>query len=419
MSSLAAMRAVVANREFALLWSGQTISQFGDGILSVALPLLVLRITSNATDLGLVVAARLVPTVVFLLLGGALSDRVSRRWAMLVSDANRAAITATLGLLALTGRLDLGELLVGSILFGIFDALFYPASTALLPELIAAESLTAGNSLSRFSGALAGGLVGPVVGGVASSTIGTSWPLIIDAATFVISALFLVVMHPTPTPPVSGKSMVSEVLEGLAYCRGTPWISWTIGVAGVANALVFSPAVILLPLLFKRVLHAANWMVGVGFAAIGLGGLVGAALMAVLPNPRARVRTMWMAWSIAPLLAIVFGLTRSAWWASFVVFIVGGFTMVGNILWQALLQSEVPTDILGRVSSVDWMVSLGLSPVGVAAAGLVSGVVGVRATIIVPALMMVVLSLVPLVLVRSITAVDRRPSPREEPGATA
>ena len=235
MASLTPMREVLSNRQFALLWGGQTVSQFGDGIISVALPLLVLAITKNATDLGLVVAARLVPTVVFLLLGGAVTDRVSRRLAMLTSDASRAAITASLGVLALSGSLNLTELLVGSILFGIFDALFYPASTALLPELIAPAQLTSGNSLSRFSNALAGGLIGPLAGGVIASTIGTSWSLIIDAGTFVVSAGCLLAMRSTPRPEASGTSMVSEIGEGLSYCRRTPWIIWSIGMAGIAN----------------------------------------------------------------------------------------------------------------------------------------------------------------------------------------
>ena len=409
MASLASVREVLSNRQFTLLWSGQTVSQFGDGILSVALPLLVLAITNNATDLGLVVAARLVPTVVFLLLGGAVTDRVSRRLAMLTSDASRAVITASMGLLALTGSLNFTELLVGSILFGIFDALFYPASTALLPDLISVEHLTTCNSLSRFSGALAGGLIGPITGGVVASTIGTSWSLIIDAGTFVVSAGCLLIMRRTSRPESSGHSMVVEIKEGLLYCRKTPWIFWTIGVAGLANALVFSPTAVLLPLLFKRVLHAPNWMVGVGFAAIGLGGLVGAAIMIVIPRPKARIRTMWLVWATAPILAVLFGLARSAWLASFIVFAVGGLLMVGNILWESLMQSEVPKEILGRVSSVDWMVSLGLSPVGVAVAGVVSGSIGVRATIIVPSTVVGLLSLLPLIFVRSITSIDRRP----------
>ena len=409
MASLTPMRKVLSNRQFALLWGGQTVSQFGDGIISVALPLLVLAITKNATDLGLVVAARLIPTVVFLLLGGAVTDRVSRRLAMLMSDASRATITASLGVLGLSGSLNLTELLVGSILFGTFDALFYPSSTALVPELITPEQLTSSNSLSRFSRSLAGGLIGPITGGVIASTIGTSWSLIIDAGTFVVSASCLVAMRPTPRPEASGTSMVSEIKEGLSYCRKTPWIIWSIGVAGLANAFVFSPFAVLLPLLFKRTLHAPNWMVGVGFAAIGLGGLVGALGMIVLPEPKRRVRTMWLAWSTAPLIVIPFGLAPTAWVAVIFVFVAGMLVMVGNILWGSLMQSEVPKEVLGRVSSVDWMVSLGLAPVGVALAGVVSGAVGIRVTIIVPGVVIGVTALLALAAVRSVTAIDRRP----------
>lgn len=228
MASLTSVRGALSNRQFALLWGGQTVSQFGDGIMSVALPLLVLAITKSGTALGIVVAARLVPTVAFLLLGGALTDRISRRLAMLTSDASRAGIAGVLGVLGLTGLLDLTELLIGSILFGTFDALFYPASTAMLPEVVPAEHLTSGNSLSRFSGALAGGLLGPMTGGVIASTIGTSWALVIDAGSFLISAGCLLAMKSTPPPERSGGSMVNEVRQGLAYCRKTPWIVWSI-----------------------------------------------------------------------------------------------------------------------------------------------------------------------------------------------
>jgi MFS family permease len=413
MASFALARGALANRQFALLWGGQTISRLGDGVMSVALPLLVLTITGSATDLGVVVAARLVPTVVFLLLGGAVSDRVSRRLAMLVSDAIRTLISATLGVLALNARLNLTEMLAGALTFGLFDALFYPASTALLPEVAAAEHLTSSNSLNRFSGTLAGGLLGPLVGGVIASTIGVSWSLIIDASTFVVSAGCLVAMRRTPRPAPSGASVMSDIREGLSYCRRTPWLIWSIMVAGVANALIFTPSAIMLPLLYKRLLHAPNWMVGVGFAAVGVGGLFGAVAMMVVARPRAQVRAMWLAWTGAAFLSVVFGLMSSTWLASSIALGTGALLIVGNILWDSLVQSEVPREILGRVSSVDWTFSLGLSPIGVALAGVVSGTVGVRATIVVPGIVVSTVALALLVSVRSITAIDRRELPRD------
>ncbi len=406
MPSKTAVRETLSNRQFALLWGGQTVSQFGDGVMSVALPLLVLTMTKSAADLGIVVAARLVPTVVFLLLGGAVSDRVSRRLAMLTSDVSRAAISATLGALGIAGLLNLTELLVGVILFGTFDALFYPASTAMLPEIVATDHLMSANSLSRFSGALGGGLLGPMAGGVIASTMSPSWSLVIDAGTFVVSASCLLAMKSTPTPVRSRNSMISDVKEGLTYCRATPWILWSIVVAGLANALVFSPSAVLLPLLFKRSLHAANWMVGLGFSMIGLGGMVGTLLMLVFPRPRRRVRTMLLVWCAGSLLAVPFGLAPSAWVALVIVFLVGVMLMVGNILWESLIQAEVPREILGRVSSVDWMVSLGLTPIGVASAGLVSGIVGVRPTIVVPGLFVGLVGISVVVLLRSVTLID-------------
>ena len=180
-----------------------------------------------------------------------------------------------LGILAVLGGLNFTELVVGSVLFGLFDALIYPASTALLPDIVASEHLTASNSLNRISGTLLGGLFGPLVGPVVASTIGVSWALIIDAGTFVVSASCLLLMRATARPLTTQTNVVREIIEGLSYGRKMPRLIWIISVAGLANALVFSPTAVMLPSLFKRVLHVSNFMVGVGFAALGLGGMLG------------------------------------------------------------------------------------------------------------------------------------------------
>lgn len=410
MPSLGPIRSVLRNRQFALLWGGQTVSLFGDGIVSVGLPLLVLETTNSAVDLGLVVAARLVSTFLFLLLGGAITDRVSRRLAMLMSDAARAVITAALGIMALSGVLSLANLVAGAILFGTFDALFYPASNALYPELIEESQIIPANSLRQVSEQLAASLLGPIMGGVIASTIGTSWSLVIDSGTFVVSAACLASMRPTPRPADTVGSILSEVAVGVRYCRQTAWIFWTLVVAALANAVVYAPVVVLLPLLFTRTLHAPSWQVGVGFASFGLGGLVGALALATLPRPKRRVRAMWLLWGTASFVTALYGIAPSTWSASVVVLVIGPLLISGQIIWESLLQAEVPGEILGRVSSVARMTSSGLAPVGVAAAGIVAGVVGVRIAIVVPAVAIGVLSFVVLATVRSLTEIDRRPA---------
>jgi MFS family permease len=397
----------LANRQFALLWSGQTVSQFGDGIVAVALPLLVLHTTGSAADLGLVVAARLLPTIAFLLIGGALTDRVSRRLAMLTSDGARALIAGALGALALAGTLNFAELIVGALLFGTFDALFFPASSAMYPEVLAPEELVRANSLRQSSATIAGQLLGPVVGGLIVATVGTSWSLLIDAGTFVVSAGCLAVMRPTPRPTHTGASMVHQIAEGIRFCRQTSWILWTLVVAGFMVALVYAPIEVLIPLLFTKTLHTSSVGLGIGFAAFGLGGLVGALTLAVVPTPRHRVRTMWTCWIVATFIAVLYGLSPTVWVACVALFMMGPLLMGGQIIWESLLQAEVPREMLGRVSSVDYMVSFSLAPVGVAVAGVVAGAVGIRVAIVVPAIACALASLAVLILVRSMTALDR------------
>lgn len=402
-------RRALSHRQFLLLFSGQTVSQWGDGIFAVALPLLVLSLTGSGADLGLVVGARLVPTVVFLLLGGALTDRVSRRLAMLTSDAGRALIAAALGVLALTHHLHFTGLVVGSLLFGCFDALFFPSSMALVPELLPADDLVAANAVSRLGFQIFGNMLGPLTGGLIATALGPSWPVLIDAGTFVVSAGCLLAMRPTPAPTPSGASMIADIREGLVFCRTTPWLLWTIVVAGFANALVFSPSSILMPLLFKRVLHTPNWMVGTGFAAFGLGGMVGSLVLLSVRRPRRRVTVMWIVWAGGSLACVPFGLSKWPWLCVGLVALVGLSLVWGNVLWETLMQTEVPPELLGRASSVDWLVSLALTPVGVALAGLLADHVGVRLTIVVPAAAASALAVIVLVMMPSITAIDRRP----------
>jgi len=408
--SLRRLSRPLRNRQFALLWGGQTVSLLGDGVLSTALPILILfTLHGSGLELGLVAAARLTTLVLLLLFGGALTDRMSKRTAMLLSDAVRGLLVALLGILAVTDSLDLGILIVSMLAFGAVDALFMPASTAMLPQVVDAAELMPANSLTQVSRTLAGSLLGPIIGGVIAASVGASVALFFDAGTFAFSAGCLALMRATPTPARRDTTMAHEVREGLAYCRRTPWLLWTLVAAGVANAVVFSPGVVLLPLLFKEVFGAASWVIGVGFAALGVGGLIGAVIAGAMPTPRRRIRWMWLCWAGAAALDVLFGLSPSAPVACVVLVGIGPLMMMGNIAWESLLQTEVPRDLLGRVSSVDWTLSLAGSPIGLVLAGTIAGVVGIRPTIVVPALIVTVGSLVFLAAFRPLTEIDRRP----------
>ena len=369
------------HRNFALLWLGQSVSLTGDGIFSVALAIVALDVDRSPAGLSYVLAARLIPTVVFLLLGGAVADRVSRRLIMLASDLARGLVVGVVTVLLALGRLTIAELVVMSLLFGVADAAFSPASTAIVPEIVPEGLLVNANALRSTSQTVAMSLLGPALGGVVVGVIGSAWAFGLDALTFVISAGFLLAMRPGPGGPRSSASAFAHVREGMAFAARNRWFWVTLIAAALANFAAFSPLALLIPLLVRVTLHGSASALGLVFAAGGLGGVVGSMLLARLGSPRRQVAAMCLAWGLSGLAIAGIAGAANPVMAGVFEFAVIGLLVYGNTLWYPLLQRLVPPGLLGQVSSIDAMVSLALSPLGLLAAGVVSAAIGVRATL--------------------------------------
>ena len=369
------------HRNFALLWLGQSVSLTGDGIFSVALAIVALDVDRSPAGLSYVLAARLIPTVVFLLLGGAVADRVSRRLIMLASDLARGLVVGVVTVLLALGRLTIAELVVMSLLFGVADAAFSPASTAIVPEIVPEGLLVNANALRSTSQTVAMSLLGPALGGVVVGVIGSAWAFGLDALTFVISAGFLLAMRLGPGGPRSSASAFAHVREGMAFAARNRWFWVTLIAAALANFAAFSPLALLIPLLVRVTLHGSASALGLVFAAGGLGGVVGSMLLARLGSPRRQVVAMCLAWGFSGVAIAGIAGAANPVMAGVFEFAVIGLLVYGNTLWYPLLQRLVPPGLLGQVSSIDAMVSLALSPLGLLAAGVVSAAIGVRATL--------------------------------------
>lgn len=369
---------VFRHREPALLVSGQTVSNFGDGVAAVALTLLVLDTTHSASRLAWFAAARMVPTVAFLLVGGAIVDRVSRRLLLLASDASRALLTAGLVALIVAHHLTFTDLLVFGVLFGCFDALFMPAISAITPEIVPEDLLPAMNAVRPLSNQLIGNMIGPAVGGVLAA-VSTAWALGVDSITFVVSAGALVLMRPTPRPARhEATSVWRDIREGVGYVRRTKWIWTTLAAVTFTNALVLTPSFVLVAYFLRHDLHSSKEMVGFAFAAGGVSGAIGAVIAGSRPTPRRRIRVTWTYWTICTAAGFVFAVATNYWEAIAFPVIASPFIIMGNVIWESLMQSEIPRELLGRASSVDWFVSLGLSPVGLVVAGSMASAIGIR-----------------------------------------
>jgi MFS family permease len=376
-SSFAALR----QRDFALLWSGQSVSSVGDGIFTVALALEALHLTHRPSGFALVIAARMVPTILLILVSGVVVDRVSRQLAMLVSDVARAFAVTSIAVLVGTEHIRLWELVVMSIVFGIADSFFGPASNAVMPELLPSDLIVQGNALNSTSQQLASGFIGPGLGGAIVGAVGTAWAFGIDAASFLVSAISLALMHRTPRTEPTTTSFLDDAREGIRYVRAERWLWITLIAAGVANFFGYAPIGLLVPLLVRETLHASAFALGLVFAAGGIGGVIASLVAGRLGTPKHQIAVMWAAYgaAVVPICAMAF--SPNVWFAGVCVVGEVGLIIYGDVLFFSMLQKLVPQQLLGRVSSVLYLMAVGLMPLGTLVAGVVASYIGIRTTL--------------------------------------
>lgn len=384
------------SRDFALLWSGQAVSQLGDGVFTVTLALEALGVDHNPIGLSLVLASRLLPAVVFTLLGGVLVDRVSRRLVMLAADLTQGAAVAVIAVLVAIHAVDLAALIVMAIAFGLGDAVFYPASVAITPELVPPEQLVGASALSGTSLQLGRVLIGPAVGGIIVGFLGEAWGFGIDAVSFGISAAALVAMRARSQPASQGESPLVEIRAGLRFFFSKRWLWVTNLGAALGNFLAFSPLGVLVPLLVKRELHGGGIALGLVLAAGGLGGLAASLVLGHRDPPRHRLVHLWLGWGLSGVGVLGLGFAPNVWLAGGLAFVTYGLDAYGSVLENPLVQAGVPEDMLGRVSSVGYLLGLGLGPLGIVAAGAATDLVGVRATLIIGGGITALTTLIPI-----------------------
>ncbi|HEY5361547.1 MAG TPA: MFS transporter [Streptosporangiaceae bacterium] len=373
---------VLRHRNFALLWSGQAVSIAGNGAFTVALPLEVLRLTNSPLDLALVVSGRALPSVFLLLLGGTLVDRLSRRFVMLGSDIVCGISVSLTAILIAAGKVQVWELFLLSLIFGAASAFFRPAATAIVRDILPSDLLVPASSLSSFSESVSQYLFGPLAGGVIVAASGTGWAFAADGASFAVSAICLAAMRNVTGAKAARSRILTGMIEGLRYCYSQRWLWWSLIAIGLANLTCFVPFVILEPLLVRNVFHAGPIALGCMYAASGAGGALASLVAARRQPPVRRVATIWTAWTAAGLCGVVIGLSAWLWMSVLFAGLTWGLATYGNILWLPLIQQATPPELLGRVSSVDWMFSLALSPLGTIAGGAAAGAIGIRLTLI-------------------------------------
>lgn len=373
----------LVNRDFRLLWTGLAVSLLGDGIYLVAIAWLVLDLY-DVKALSLVGLAWTLPTVLLLMVTGVLTDRLPRRRLMLIADGIRMVAIAVMGVLTITGVVRLWHLVVLAAFYGAGEALFGPANSAILPDLVPDAQLIQANSLAQFVRPFAQMLIGPALGGVLVRTVGPGWAFVVDAGTFAWSASMIIRMteRPSVRDPDADSTHWADLKEGFRFVRSRTWLWASMSVATVSLLCFWGPFDVLVPDLVKRDLHGSALDLGFVFAAGGLGSIIAAAVSGQRGMPRRPLTVMYAAWSLGTFMLIGFGFAHSLWPMYLVSMVCQAMFTVLMVNWFTVFQLLVPTHIRGRVSSLDWFISTAGVPLSFALTGPISAVFGARPTLI-------------------------------------
>lgn len=388
-------------RDFALLWAGQTLSAVGNFMLPVALATLVLSRGGGATRLGLVLGIHAAAIAVGTLVAAGVGDRWLRTRVMIAADLLRAVGVGALAFAP--AALSDPALLVLVGLIGIGEGLFLPAFSAAVPRVLRSELLQPGNGLNALS-LQAATVLGPAVAGVAVASLGVAAVLWIDAATFLFSIGTLVAVREAAVAPreprVPGaRAAVGQVAtdfkEGLQAVWSRPWIAATVGVATVVMVLVTAPSLVILPIEAAARLGGAD-AYGMVLAAMGVGAVLGSVfggrIRTRVPGVVALSGTLTIAVAVAGLALLPFVGVLAAW------AIGGAGVTVFQVLWNTALQKDVPDQVLVRVMALNSLAVQGLMPFGYALAGPVVERFGTQPVLLAGAVLVVVVTPLPLLV---------------------
>jgi predicted MFS family arabinose efflux permease len=369
------------NRDYMLLWSGQTISNVGTEVTQLAFPLLILSLTGSAAQAGFAGALRALPYVIFSLPAGALIDRWNRKRAMIFCDTGRAISLASIPVALAIGRLTILQLYLVAMIEGTLFVFFNIAEAACLPRVVPKEQLPAATAQNMATDGITA-LVGPSLGG-ALYTAARFLPFLADAVSYTVSvfSLFFIRTKFQKERVAARRKLWVEIREGLAWLWHHPLIRFMAILTGGYNLITAGFALIIIVLAQQQ--HASPFIIGLIFAVGGIGGVLGAigapALQKRLSFGQAIIGVTWLNMLFIPFYAIapnplVLGIITAA-----------SFSLVPiyNVVQFSYRSALIPDELQGRVNSVFRLLAFGGQPLGLALTGLLIQNIGVIETILI------------------------------------
>ena len=369
--------------QFRLLFAGQVLSLIGDRVMLVALPFAVLEAGGDLEAVGLVVAAELVPFLLFALVGGVISDRGDRRRILITSDVARLVIQAVGGALLVADAASPVTLGALAALYGAADAFFQPAFTGLLPQTVSHPGqLQAANALRGLSFSVSS-IAGPTLAGILVAGIGAGAALLFDAASFAVSVACLVRLRPLVAAAATEEApppFLTAMRAGWREVRSRRWIVAGLGAMCAYHAIVLPAVYVLGPVtIADRLGGPGAWAAVV--VSFGLGSILGDLLLLRF-RPRHALLVSGIALVGASCQAAVYGSGLGLAGTCVLQCAAGVGVTLFFTLWEVSLQEHVPGEALSRVSSFDYLAATALMPVGTAVAGPIAAALGTQTTLV-------------------------------------
>lgn len=365
-------------RDYRRVFLANTASHLGDQALPVVLAFAVLDVTDSATALGLVLLARTVPLVVFVLTGGVWADRLPRQRIMVVSDVVRLLSQAIFAALLFSGQAALWSMMVLQAVHGTASAFYRPASSGLLAQLLPRELRQRGTSL-MYSTSSAAQIIGPVLAGVLLAASSPAWAFAVDAMSFGVSALLLLRVRPPPRNASAGNHFWEDLATGWHEVVSRTWLWSWISDFALFQFVILSSFLVLGPVVSADSLGTTAW--AIISTCVGVGSLVGSGV-AVRWHPSRPLVAVGFTVLLAPPILVALAFTAPVAILAALGFVFGVAITFADVVWDSTVQNNVPEEVLSRVVSYDWLGSSFLRPIGLALVGPIAAGVGVRNTLL-------------------------------------
>ena len=360
-------RALLSNVRFRRLFLARTISNIGNGVAPIAIAFGVLSLPgATPTSLSIVLAAQAIPLVLVLPIGGVVADRLGRAKVIAVTDLVLSAFVMLTAVLFLTGSATIPLLAIIGAISGCLNALWWPAMSSLVPEVVEDDHLQPANAFVSVA-SNAGLIVGNAIGGVLVALIGSGWAIAVDSISFIIAGLLVFSIRDVSKPHSSGESTLGDLAHGWRVFWSYRWVVVIVGAFSFVVMVWRGAEEVMGPVLAREVYGgAAGWALIMVFQSVGL--LLGAVVASKLRVRRPLVVGM-VAMLTLPLWLVTLALELPIGWVALASFACGASLELLAVWWFTAMQTNIPRDALSRVSAYDAMGSLMFGPIGLAISG--------------------------------------------------